>query len=41
MGTILEELLAEGNNGLMAMCLLAGKFINPVMSKETGKLFLV
>ena len=40
-GTILEELLAEGNNGLMTMRFLAGKFVNPVVSKETGKLFLV
>lgn len=40
-GTVLEKLLAESNNGLVAMALLAGKFINSVRSKERSKLFLV
>lgn len=40
-GTILEKLLAEGDNGLMTMGFLAGKFISAIMSEEAGKLFLV
>ena len=41
MGTILKELLAESDNVLLTMGLLAGKFINSVLSKEACQLFLV